>query len=59
MTRMLGSEIDTNKGFNKKSVQKRTQILAEYCIERWWSDRSIESPMTTVTVEEEVVTNDE
>ena len=59
MTRMLGSEIDTNKGFNKKSVQKRTQILAEYCIERWWSDRSIESPMTTVTVEEEVVTNNE
>jgi len=58
MTRMLGSEIDTNKGFNKKSVLNRTQILAEYCIERWWSDRSIESPMTTVTVEEEVETNE-
>lgn len=52
MTKMLGSEIDTNKGFNKKSVQKRTQTLAGYCMERWWSDRSVESPMTTVTVEE-------
>jgi hypothetical protein len=58
MTRMLGSEIHSNKGFSKKSVQNRTQILAEYCIERWWSDRSFESPMTTVTVEE-VETNNE
>lgn len=54
MTRMLGSDIDTNKGFNKKSVQKRTQNIADYCVERWWSDRSVESPMTTVTLEEEI-----
>jgi len=59
MTRMLGSEIDTNKGFNKKSVQKRTQTLADYCVERWWSDRSVESPMTTVTVEEEIEIDNE
>lgn len=54
MTRMLGSEIDTNKGFNKRTVQKRTRALAEYCVERWWSDRLVESSMTTVTVEEEI-----
>lgn len=54
MTRMLGSEIDTKKVFNKKSVEDRTKILANYCVERWWSDRSLESPMTTVTIEEEI-----
>ncbi len=59
MTKMLGSEIDTYKGFNKKSVQKRTQTLADYCVERWWSDRSVESPMTTVTVEEEIEIDNE
>lgn len=58
MTRMLGSEIDTNKGFNKESVQKRTKILAEFCIERWWSDRSIESPMTMVNEEDEETNNE-
>ncbi|MGJ1433939.1 DUF262 domain-containing protein [Sphingobacterium spiritivorum] len=54
MTRMLGSEIDTNKEFSKKSVQKRTQILSDYCMRRWWSDRSVESPMTSVAVEGEI-----
>lgn len=57
MTKMLGSEIDTNKEFNKKSVQRRTKTLADYCINRWWSDRSVESPMTIVTVEEEAKFN--
>lgn len=53
MTRMLGSEIDSNKRFNKISVQARTKTLAEYCINRWWSDKSIESPMTAIEDNEE------
>ena len=53
MTRKLASEIDTYKGFYKTSIQNRTKILAEYCLERWWSDRSVESPMTAVTIEDE------
>jgi hypothetical protein len=59
MTRMLGSEIDTHKGFNKDSVLKRTQILVEYCMDRWWSDRSLESPMTAFIPEEETEANNE
>ncbi|MFW1665542.1 DUF262 domain-containing HNH endonuclease family protein [Acinetobacter ursingii] len=55
MTRMLGSEIDTNKGFNKESVQKRTQTLADYCMERWWSERSIENPLTKVEEDNYIV----
>ncbi|MNY83645.1 hypothetical protein D3C86_2265480 [compost metagenome] len=54
MTKMLSSEIDTDKEFDKNSVQKRTQILADYCMKRWWSDRSVESPMTEITANEEV-----
>lgn len=54
MTRKLASEIDTKKWFNKASIQNRTKILADYCLERWWSDRSLESPMTIVTMEEEI-----
>ena len=58
MTKMLGSEIDTNKGFDKKSVLNRTKTLADFCIERWWSDRSVESPMTTIS-EDDVEVNDD
>lgn len=54
MTKKLGSAIDTSKGFNKTHLKARTKILADYCSERWWSDRSVESPETTVTVDEEV-----
>ncbi len=53
MTKRLGSSIDTSKGFNKTDLKSRTKILADYCSERWWSDRSIESPETTVKVDEE------
>jgi hypothetical protein len=59
MTRKLASEIDTKKGFNKISVQKRTKVLADYCIERWWSDRSVENPLTTVIVQEEIESTNE
>lgn len=54
MTKRLGSEIDTSKGFIKKDLQKRTKILADFCIDRWWSDRSIESPSTSMTEVEEL-----
>jgi hypothetical protein len=54
MTKMLGSTIDTSKGFNKIDLIARTKSLAEYCSERWWSDRSIESPETIVTIDEDV-----
>lgn len=54
MTKLLASTIHTSKGFNKADLKARTKILAEYCAERWWSDRSVESPETVVTVEEEV-----
>lgn len=52
MTRKLSSEIDTNKEFNKESIQERTADLAAYCLKRWWSDKPVESPMTTATIEE-------
>lgn len=58
MTKMLGSEIDTNKGFDKKSVLNRTKTLADFCIERWWSDKSVESPMTTIS-EDDIEVNDD
>jgi uncharacterized protein with ParB-like and HNH nuclease domain len=54
MTKKLGSSIDTSKGFNKSDLIARTKILADYCSERWWSDRSVESPETTVMVDEEI-----
>lgn len=59
MTKKLASEIDTSKEFTKTDLKKRTKILADYCSERWWSDRSIESPLTTVTDDEEIETADE
>ena len=54
MTKKLGSAIDTSKGFNKTNLKARTKVLADYCSERWWSDRSVESPETTVTVDDDV-----
>lgn len=58
MTRKLSSEIDTSKGFSKASVQNRTKILADYCADRWWSDKSIASAMTTITVDDDIEVND-
>ena len=52
MTKKLASEIDTNKGFTKIDLQKRTKILADFCLDRWWSDRSIESSMTSIIAED-------
>lgn len=54
MTKKLGSAIDTSKGFNKSDLKSRTKVLADYCSERWWSDRSIESLETIVTVDDEI-----
>lgn len=54
MTKKLGSSIDTSKGFNKVDLKARTKVLADYCSERWWSDRAEESPETIVTVHEEI-----
>ena len=59
MTKKLASAIDTSKGFSKTDLKNRTKILADYCSERWWSDRSVESPLTTVTDDEEIETIDE
>ena len=59
MTKKLASEIDTIKGFRKEDVQKRTKIFADYCSENWWSDRSVESPLTAVTDDEEPETSNE
>jgi uncharacterized protein with ParB-like and HNH nuclease domain len=36
MTKLLGSEIDTNKVFTKTKLQERTKNIADYCIDRWW-----------------------
>ncbi len=54
MTKKLASEIDTSKNFTKTDLQKRTKILAHFCSERWWSERSVDSPLTSVTVDEEI-----
>jgi len=54
MTRKLGSAIDSSKGFSKADLKARTRMLANYCCERWWSDRSVESPETIITVVEEL-----
>lgn len=59
MTKKLASEIDTIKGFRKEDVLKRTKILADYCSENWWSDRSVESPLTAVTDDEEPETSND
>jgi hypothetical protein len=59
MTKKLGSSIDTSKGFDKSDLKARTKKLADYCSVRWWSDRSVESPETVVTVEEEFVATEE
>ncbi len=53
MTKKLASEIDTNKGFTKTDLNNRTKIIVEYCLERWWSDKSLESSMTTLIIEDE------
>lgn len=59
MTKKLASAIDTSKGFTKTDLKKRTKVLAEYCSERWWSDRSVESPLTTLTDDVEIEIIDE
>jgi uncharacterized protein with ParB-like and HNH nuclease domain len=37
MTKMTGSEIDSKKTFSKTELQERTKLLAEFCLEKWWS----------------------
>jgi uncharacterized protein with ParB-like and HNH nuclease domain len=59
MTKKLGSTIDTSKGFNKSDLKARTKVLADYCSERWWSERSVDSPETVVTIDEEIWTTNE
>lgn len=52
-TKKLASAIDSNKGFAKTDLKNRTVLLAAYCSERWWSDRPMELPLITATVDEE------
>lgn len=59
ITKKLASAIDTSKGFTKVDLLYRTKILADYCSERWWSDRAIESPLTKVNDDEENETIEE
>ena len=59
MTKKLGSEIDTNKGFAKSDIKSRTKILSDYCLERWWSDRAADTPKTTMVIEDEIETINE
>ncbi|KAK3604853.1 hypothetical protein CHS0354_000515 [Potamilus streckersoni] len=53
MTKKLGSAIDTSKGFNKSDLQTRTKKIAQYCSDRWWSDKAEDTPETTIKIEEE------
>jgi hypothetical protein len=36
ITKKVGSEIDTNKGFTKVELKARTEELAKFCNEIWW-----------------------
>lgn len=36
MTKKLGSDIDTNKGFSKKDVIERTESISKFIVSRWW-----------------------
>lgn len=36
ITKKVGSEIDSNKGFSKQQVSERTEELAEFCLKSWW-----------------------
>ncbi|MHC1775712.1 MAG: DUF262 domain-containing protein [Lentimicrobium sp.] len=36
MTRKLGSNIHTNKGYLKKDIIERTESLSQYIVSRWW-----------------------
>lgn len=55
MTRRLGSELNSLKGFSKSDLQERTKLLAEFCLDRWWSDRSRESALTTIVEDDNVL----
>lgn len=54
MTKKLGSLIDTKKGFDKSDIKARTQVLAEYCSERWWSDKLADQEENLTTTFDEV-----
>lgn len=41
MTRKIAAEIDTIKTFTKAELVERTKLLATYCAERWWCERSL------------------
>lgn len=36
VTKKVGSEIDTNKGFTKSELKTRTEEIANFCNEVWW-----------------------
>lgn len=48
MTKKLGSSIDSDREFNKLSLQNRTKDLAGFCLKRWWSEKTID---TSIKVE--------
>lgn len=49
VTRKLASEIDSKKEFNKKSVESRTHLIADFCMERWWSEYRLNTDNTELS----------
>ena len=43
MTKKLGSSIDSDQEFNKSTIQVRTKELSQFCLKRWWSEKSIDT----------------
>lgn len=37
MTRMLSSDIDSSKIFTKNELKSRTDVIAQFCLQRWWA----------------------
>jgi uncharacterized protein with ParB-like and HNH nuclease domain len=37
MTKVLGSDIHSAKGFTKTDLLNRIDLLTKYCVDRWWS----------------------
>jgi len=35
-TKIVATEIDSKKTFNKENIKNRTKILSDFCLERWW-----------------------
>ena len=53
MTKKLGSKIDSDKKFDKSSIQIRTKELSKFCVEKWWSEKSVDIEVVIIQDEEE------